>query len=109
VSLLREGRIKTKVLSNNSFLLAHDELDLRGLEQLVDREQVAALAQVLRYMELHLIDDRISFEEVVDRILALIDSRGLEELFDGSVVCCGLAGVRKAEIAGMLNRYRKLS
>lgn len=48
VSLLREGRIKTKVLSNNSFLLAHDELDLRGLEQLVDRGQVAALAQVLR-------------------------------------------------------------
>ena len=64
MSLLREGRIKTKVLSNNSFLLAHDELDLRGLEQLVDREQVAALAQVLRYMELHLIDDRISCRAV---------------------------------------------
>lgn len=107
-ALLREGRIKTKVLSNSSFLLAHDELDLRGLEQLVDREQVAALAQVLKYMELHLIDGRASFGEVVDRMLALIDSRGLEELFDGSTVRCGLAGVRKAEIAGMLNRYRRL-
>ena len=107
-ALLREGRIKTKVLSNNSFLLAHDELDLRGLEQLVDREQAAALALVLKYMELHLIDGQTSFDEVVDRMLALIDSRGLEELFDGSVVRCGLAGVRKAEIAGMLNRYRKL-
>ena len=107
-ALLREGRIKTKVLSNSSFLLAHDELDLKGLEQLVDREQVAALAQVLKYMELHLIDGRASFGEVVDRMLALIDSRGLEELFDGSTVRCGLAGVRKAEIAGMLNRYRRL-
>lgn len=107
-ALLREGRIKTKVLSNNSFLLAHDELDLRGLEQLVDREQAAALALVLKYMELHLIDGQTPFYEVVDRMLALIDSRGLEELFDGSVVRCGLAGVRKAEIAGMLNRYRKL-
>ena len=107
-ALLREGRIKTKVLSNNSFLLAHDELDLRGLEQLVDREQAAALALVLKYMELHLIDGQTPFDEVVDRMLALIDSRGLEELFDGSVVRCGLAGVRKAEIAGMLNRYRKL-
>ena len=107
-ALLREGRIKTKVLSNSSFLIAHDELDLRGLEQLVDREQVAALAQVLKYMELHLIDGRTPFGEVVDRMLALIDSRGLEELFDGSTVRCGLAGVRKAEIAGMLNRYRRL-
>ena len=107
-ALLREGRIKTKVLSNNSFLLAHDELDLRGLEQLVDREQAAALALVLKYMELHLLDGQTPFDEVVDRMLALIDSRGLEELFDGSVVRCGLAGVRKAEIAGMLNRYRKL-
>ena len=107
-ALLREGRIKTKVLSNNSFLLAHDELDLRGLEQLVDREQAAALALVLKYMELHLIDGQTPFDEIVDRMLALIDSRGLEEVFDGSVVRCGLAGVRKAEIAGMLNRYRKL-
>ena len=108
-ALLREGRIKTKVLSNNSFLLAHDELDLRGLEQLVDREQAASLAQILKYMELHLIDGRMSFEEAIDRMLALIDSRGLEELFDGSTVRCGLASVRKAEVAGMLNRYRKLS
>lgn len=107
-ALLREGRIKTKVLSNNSFLLSHDELDLRGLEQLADREQVAALAQILKYMELHLVDGRTPFEEVVDRILALIDSRGLEEMFDGSTVRCGLACVRRAEIAGMLNRYRKL-
>ena len=107
-ALLREGRIKAKVLSTGSFLLAHDELDLRGLEQLVDREQTAALAQILKYMELHLIDGRTPFEEIVNRMLALIDSRGLEELFDGSTVRCGLAGVRKAEIAGMLNRYRKL-
>ena len=107
-ALLREGRIKTKVLSNNSFLLAHDELDLRGLEQLVDREQAAALALVLKYMELHLIDGQTPFDEVVDRMLALIDSCRLEELLDGSLVRCGLACVRKAEIAGMLNRYRKL-
>ena len=107
-ALLREGRIKTKVLSNNSFLLAHDELDLRGLEQLVDREQTASLALVLKYMQLHLIDGRTPFEDVVGRMLSLIDSRGLEELFDGSTVRCGLASVRTAEIAGMLNRYRKL-
>lgn len=109
-ALLREGRIKTKILSDRSFLLARDELDLRGLEQLVDREQVASLAQILKYMELHIIEGggHKSFEEIIDCMVSIIDSKGLEELFDGSTVRCGLAGVRRAEIAGMLNRYRKL-
>jgi len=107
-ALLREGRVKIKVLSDDSFLLSRDELDLRGLEQLVDREQVAALAHILKYAELHFVDGRQSFDEVLGRIDSLIASGGLEELFDGSTVRCGLAQVRRAEIAGMLNRYRKL-
>ena len=107
-ALLREGRIKLKVLSDDSFLISRDELDLRGLEQLADREQVASLAHILKYAELHLIDGRLPFDEVLDRIDTLLASGGLEELFDGSTVRCGLAQVRRAEIAGMLNRYRKL-
>lgn len=107
-ALLREGRVKVKVLSDDSFLLSRDEVDLRGLEQLVDREQIAALAHILKYAELHLIDGRLSFDRVLDRILELAESGGPEEWFDGSTVRCGLAYVRRAEIAGMINRYRKL-
>lgn len=107
-ALLREGRIKLKVLSQDSFLIARDELQLRGLEQIVDREQTAALAHILKYMQLHLIDGHLTFTQVLDRTMSLLDSSGLEELFDGSTVRTGLARVRRAEIAGMLNRYRKL-
>ena len=107
-ALLREGRVKVKVLSDDSFLLSRDEVDLRGLEQLVDREQIAALAHILKYAELHLIDGRLSFDRGLDRILELAESGGPEEWFDGSTVRCGLAYVRRAEIAGMINRYRKL-
>ena len=107
-ALLREGRVKVKILSDDSFLLSRDEVDLRGLEQLVDREQIAALAHILKYAELHLIDGRLSFDRVLDRILELAESGGPEEWFDGSTVRCGLAYVRRAEIAGMINRYRKL-
>ena len=107
-ALLREGRVKVKALSDDSFLLSRDEVDLRGLEQLVDREQIAALAHILKYAELHLIDGRLSFDWVLDRILELAESGGPEEWFDGSTVRCGLAYVRRAEIAGMINRYRKL-
>ena len=77
-ALLREGRIKLKVLSDDSFLISRDELDLRGLEQLADREQVASLAHILKYAELHLIDGRLPFDEVLDRIDTLLASGGLE-------------------------------
>ena len=59
-------------------------------------------------MQLHLIDGRLTFTQVLDRTMSLLDSSGPEELFDGSTVRTGLARVRRAEIAGMLNRYRKL-
>ena len=107
-ALLREGRVKLKVLSPDSFLIAKDEVQMRGLEQILEREQTAALAHILKYMELHLLDGRLSFTEVLDRTMALLTSEGLEKFFDGSTVRNGLAQVRRAEAAGMLNRYRKL-
>lgn len=107
-ALLKDNRLKLKVLSVDSFLIAHDELQLRGLEQIVDREQTAALAHILKYMQLHIIDGRRTFEEVLDLTLQILERRGLEEFYDGATVRNGLARVRRAEIAGMLSRYRKL-
>jgi hypothetical protein len=92
----------------DSFLIAHDELQLRGLEQIVDREQTAALAHILKYMQLHIIDGHKTFEEVLDRTMQILEQRGLEEFYDGATVRNGLARVRRSEVAGMLNRYRKL-
>ena len=107
-ALLKDDRIKLKVLSEDQFLLARDEVDLRGLEQIVDREQTAALAYILKYMQLHIIDGQLTMRQAVDRMISLIASKGQEALFDGSTVGNGLAQVRRAEIFGMINRYRKL-
>lgn len=106
--LLKEDRIKLKVLSEDQFLLARDEVDLRGLEQIVDREQTAALAYILKYMQLHIMDGQLTMRQAVDRIISVITSKGPEALFDGATVGNGLAEVRRAEIFGMINRYRKL-
>ena len=107
-ALLKEDRIKLKVLSEDQFLLARDEVDLRGLEQIVDREQTAALAFILKYMQLHIMYRQLTMRQAVDRIISVISSKGPEVLFDGATVGNGLAEVRRAEIFGMINRYRKL-
>ena len=107
-ALLREQRIKLKTLSDDSFLIAHNEVDLRGLEQIADREQTAALAYMLKYMQLHLLDGKTSLPQAARKMLALANRQGLEILFEGSAPGNGLAQVRLAELCGMLNRFRNL-
>ena len=62
----------------------------------------------MKYMQLHIIDGRRTFEEVLDRTMEILEHRGLEEFYDGATMRNGLAQVRRSEVAGMLNRYRKL-
>ena len=107
-ALVREQRIKLKTLSDDSFLIAHQEVDLRGLEQIADREQTAALAYILKYLQLHVLDGKKSLVQSVQELMVLMEKQGLEVLFDGAAAGNGLAGVRALEICGMLSRYRKL-
>lgn len=107
-ALAGESRIKLKILSEDQFVLMKDEVDVRGLEQIVDREQTAALAYLLRYLQIHVIDGKMTLSQIVDRLEQMLERKGLEELFDGGTVSNGLAAVRREEIFGMINRYRKL-
>ncbi len=104
--LRRDPRLKIKVLSEDAFLLGHEEVDLRGLEQIADRGQTQALAYVLKYMELHILDGKKTLKEAVREMTALMEKSGPEVLFDGSCVRCGLSWIRPQEIFGTLNRYR---
>ena len=107
LSLRRNSRLKTKVLSEDAFLIGHDEVDVRGLMQIADREQTAALMYTLKYMELHILDGRKTLQQAVGEMLSLISSQGLEVLFDGSYARCGICEIRPQEIFGTLNRYRR--
>jgi len=106
-ALKKDFKLKTKVLSPDSFLIGHDEVDVRGLEQITDREQTAALMLSLKYMELHILDGRKSLQQAAAEMLELIASRGLEVLYDGAYARCGLSEIRPQELFGTLNRYRK--
>jgi predicted ABC-class ATPase len=107
-TLKKEQRLKMKTMGVHEILLAKDSIELRYLEQLIDNEQTNALAYVLKYMELHQMDGKKTIPELLDGIQQMMDTKGLESLFEREYIRSGLAMPRRQEIAACLNRYRKL-
>jgi len=100
----REERIKTKVMSTDGFSLNHDMVDLRYVEQLIDSEQTAALAKMMKYVLTHLTGN-VSVDSLANMLAHRIEHSGLEPFMDGYGYC-GLAMPRMQEIYAILNRYR---
>ena len=107
-SLLKDDRIRLKVLSENSFLIQKEEVQLRALEQVIDREQINALAHVLKYAMLHAADGKKTVSGIADLLEKIQKEEGPEAFFDGECISNGLAAVRKEDICAMLSRYRRL-
>ncbi len=107
-ALKKEQRLKLKTSATHEMLLGKDSIQLRYLEQLIDNEQTTALAYALKYMELHLMDGKKTIPELLDEIQHLIETQGLEALFDREYVRSGLSTPRRQELAACVNRYRKL-
>lgn len=106
--ILHKNRIfdnpRTKIRTNgmNSISVDHNEIDLRLVEQLVDEEQINALGAILRYTYQKLADDRLTVQQILDRIESLLDEKGMD-----AIGARGLARPRKLEIAACLNRFRR--
>lgn len=99
-------RIKMKTLGKDAFSINRDTVDLRYVEQLVDSEQTTALSYLLKYAQLHYCDGRKDLRNIVEELIKLIQTRGLEALADGSYLSSNLAVPRAQEIFACFNRYR---
>ena len=108
LGLKRDDRIKIKTMGTSELLLSKESVELRYLEQLKDQEQTAALAWVLKFAQLKLMDGRKSLKQIGDFLEKQLDRDGLESLFDHGEVSSSLARPRKQEIMACINRYRKL-
>ena len=108
MSLRKEDRIKIKTMGTSELSLAKENVELRYLEQLKDQEQTAALAYLLKYAELKLMDGRKNLRQIGDLLEAQLDTKGLESLFEHGDVSAQLARPRKQEIMACINRYRRL-
>ena len=101
-------RVKVKTGGIESFLLDHDEVRLGQLEQIADREQTAALAYCLLYLEERIFDGKRTLREAVQKLQALLEQQGLEALSPGQRTVPMLAMPRPQEILACVTRYRGL-
>ena len=104
----RDDRLKLKAMGTHELLLGRDAVELRYLEQLRDSEQTMALACLLKYLQLQAMDGKKNMAALADQLEALLDTQGLEGLFERGDVRSSLARPRRQEILACVNRYRQL-
>ena len=108
MALKKEDRIKIKTMGTSELSLNKESVELRYLEQLKDHEQSAALAYLLKYAQLKLMDGKKDLMQIGDFLEKQLDEKGLEGLFDHGDVAAQLARPREQEILACINRYRRL-
>ncbi len=99
-------RVKVRS-SRDAIQVGEGGADLRLMEQVVDHEQAAALAQMVRYAaERGLLSGRDSIAHIVEAVYAEVAQSGLDVLDAHGSAGCGLALPRPQEFAAALNRWR---
>ena len=94
-----------KTLGKEAISINRETIDLRYVEQLIDTEQTAALAAILK----HIVKKGsicMEMQELVAEINTLLKKKGMAAFVEGAL-SCGYAYPRKEEIYLMLNRFRR--
>ncbi len=103
----RDERFKVRTRGREGFTVGRADDDLRFVEQLVDADQVAALAQMVRLvLERGLLDGSRTLSEVVDLVYRELEEHGWPALAPYGDASCGMALPRKQELFASLNRLR---
>lgn len=103
-----KGRTKLRTNGLDSFSINHEEVDLRGIEQLVDPGQVQALSiMTLRMLEEYF-DGKTPFREAVQHYQEKVRVNGFSEL-SGHGIPGDLAMPRPQELYACLNRCRLMT
>ena len=98
MTLRKDDRIKLKAMGTSELSISKEAVELRYLEQLKDQEQSMALAYLLKYVELRMLDGRKDLRQIGDLLEDQLDRSGLESLFERGEVSAQLARPRKQEI-----------
>lgn len=107
VSFSKNDRIKKKVMGLDGFSVNREMVDLRYVEQLVDTEQVNALAEILVSLKKYTFDGKRTIQQAVEDLVSKIEKQGFEAIKEGKIPG-NLVLPRKQEIYAMLNRCREL-
>lgn len=101
----KEERLKVKLTGKRSFLIGRDELDLRYVEQLVDSEQTAALAYLLRYAKEYSSGQKAEPAELIPFLIEKIKKDGFLSICRSHYYPTDFAMPRAMELFACFNRY----
>ncbi|MBU3190207.1 ABC-ATPase domain-containing protein [Clostridium bowmanii] len=105
---LGEKGIKIKTIGIDTININKEDINLRGVEQIVDNEQLNAIGSIMKWAESNIMNKDLGFETMVDNIICEIDKNGLISLDKSKGGSGSLAMPRKQEIMAAYNRYRNL-
>ncbi|EDS76925.1 isopentenyl-diphosphate delta-isomerase [Clostridium botulinum C str. Eklund] len=100
--------VKIKSIGKEALLYNKCEIDLRYLEQIVDKSQINTIGEIIKYIKKNFVNDKISLCYVVDKVIKDINERGLIIVSSKSGGAGNLAAIRKQEVIAALNRFREL-
>jgi predicted ABC-class ATPase len=102
-------RDKIKAKGLTTIIVGRQSIELDFIEQLINPSQTNAIAEIIRYMDRHYVDDKKTLSQVIDQVLNDISRQGLDVIssFHGQHPG-NLALPRKQEILAAINRYRNL-
>jgi predicted ABC-class ATPase len=98
--------VKLKVRDVDEVVFGTEEIDLAAVEQIAERGQLRAIAEAIVYAKRQYINERYTLPEILNRVMADIESQGLDVLTympEGDLVI-----FRRFELAAALNRLRTL-
>ena len=102
----KEDRLKAK--GKYSILYGWNNIDISGLEQLVDESQTNCIAVMIGFLKNKVIDEKKTIEQSLDQMYRHIEKSGLDSISPYTGHPGNLAMPRKQEVFAAISRYRGL-
>ncbi len=100
-----EEREKLKVMGRENLMLGKEQLDLRYLEQLADREQTQTLGYLLKYAKEQCNGRRTDLEGLLESLIRKLEKEGIGSVSSQKDIPAGMAMPRRQEIYACFNRF----
>ena len=102
----KEDRLKAK--GKYAILYGWNNIDISGLEQLVDESQTNCIAVMIGFLKNKVIDEKKTIEQSLDQMYRHIEKFGLDSISPYTGHPGNLAMPRKQEVFAAISRYRGL-
>ena len=94
-----------KVMGRESLMLGQEQLDLRYLEQLADREQTQTLGYLLKYAKEQYSGKTTDLTALMESLIRKLEKEGIGSVSGQKEIPAGMAMPRRQEIYACFNRF----